>query len=514
VVEGGRAADQLVLPHPARNPLPSVAELLVERDSGTISSTISSQIAAEQVDRSVTQSSVAQRWSWFEWASVILVCGYWSMTRSFAHLGIAPLYVGEAFLLAVAVFRSSALQGVWIHHLTKRTPMTALSVLLTVSLCFGVLQSLRGIIEQHNTKIALQNLAFHVYPLFFFPGMYLGVCRPDMLPRAARWAAWTVGIYGAAYIAILSPLGLAEGGALVGDDENAVAWAGQPSGAGPALLAVAAFAPSAARAAIPLALNAFVVLGIQVRAIWMALAAAFPLWGFLTGKLRVVLAAAATATVLLAVAWVLDVRIPAPTGRGGEISARGIVGRALSAVSPELAQQYIPDPERYATTVSWRTQWWRALWQVVHRDQWWILVGPGYGYPIWSHHPEGDFDVPLRTPHNVFVYALSYTGWVGVALFAAVQAALAAVLWKAYRVSGQPFGFCYWVIVIIWATFDNFLESPQGAVPFYLLAGMAAAAVLRPLSPRDRTNEPARLSSSSEANESPGGDSHRREQRS
>ena len=189
MVEGGRAADQLVLPHPARNPLPSVAELLVERDSGTISSTISSQIAAEQVDRSVTQSSVAQRWSWFEWASVILVCGYWSMTRSFAHLGIAPLYVGEAFLLAVAVFRSSALQGVWIHHLTKRTPMTALSVLLTVSLCFGVLQSLRGIIEQHNTKIALQNLAFHVYPLFFFPGMYLGVCRPDMLPRAARWAA-------------------------------------------------------------------------------------------------------------------------------------------------------------------------------------------------------------------------------------------------------------------------------------------------------------------------------------
>lgn len=433
------------------------------------------------------------------------------MTRSFAHLGVAPLYVGEAVLLAIAVFRSSALQGVWMHLLTKRTAMTALAVLFAVSLCFGVLQSLRGIIEQHNTKIAFQNLAFHVYPLFFFPGVYLGINRPDMLPRIARWAAWTVGVYGVIYIAVLSPLGFAEGGALVGDDVNAVAWAGQPSGAGPALLAVAAFEPSAARAAIPLALNAFVVLGIQVRAIWMALAAAFPLWGILTGRLRLVFAAAAAGIVLLGVAWIVDVRIPAPTGRGGEISARGIVGRALSAVSPELAQQYIPDPERYATTVSWRTQWWRSLWQVVHRDQWWILVGPGYGYPIWSHHPEGDFDVPLRTPHNVFVYALSYTGWVGVGLFAACQAALASVLWKAYRVAGQPFGFCYWVIVVIWATFDNFLESPQGAVPFYLLAGMAAAAVLPPPTSQKQTNVPTPASSPPQTNESPEHSSQRKD---
>ena len=436
------------------------------------------------------------------------------MTRSFAHLGMAPLYVGEAVLLAVAVFRSSALQGVWIRHLTKRTALTALASMIAVSLCFGVLQALRGIIEQHNTKIAFQNLAFHVYPLFFFPGVYLGISRPEMLPRIARWAAWTVGVYGVVYIAVLSPMGLAEGGDLAGNDENAVAWAGQPSGAGPALLAVAAFEPSAARAAVPLALNAFVILGIQVRAIWMALAAALPLWGIMAGRLRLVLGAGAAAMVALALAWVSDVRIPAPTGRGGEISARGIVGRALSAVSPELAQQYIPDPERYATTVSWRTQWWRSLWRVVHNDQWWILFGPGYGYPIWNHHPEGDFDVPLRTPHNVFVYALSYTGWVGVGVFAAVQAALASVLWRAYRVSGQPFGFCYWVVVIIWATFDNFLESPQGAVPFYLMAGMAAAALLRPSPCDERTDGPIAPTSPPLSDESSESGSHRREHRS
>jgi len=45
------------------------------------------------------------------------------------------------------------------------------------------------------------------------------------------------------------------------------------------------------------------------------------------------------------------------------------------------------------------------------------LGGHGYGFPLGDLVPylEGEF---IRTPHNEFFYALGYTGWIGVLLFA------------------------------------------------------------------------------------------------
>jgi hypothetical protein len=47
------------------------------------------------------------------------------------------------------------------------------------------------------------------------------------------------------------------------------------------------------------------------------------------------------------------------------------------------------------------------------------------------------------------------------------------MLWKGYRASDQPFGICLWVLFFVWAHFDNRLETPYGAIPFWVLVGMA-----------------------------------------
>jgi hypothetical protein len=57
-------------------------------------------------------------------------------------------------------------------------------------------------------------------------------------------------------------------------------------------------------------------------------------------------------------------------------------------------------------------------------------------------------------------------------------------LWRAYCRTGQPFGICYWVMILTWAHFDNFFETPFGAIPFYLLIGMAVGPLLRGNQPK------------------------------
>lgn len=84
----------------------------------------------------------------------------------------------------------------------------------------------------------------------------------------------------------------------------------------------------------------------------------------------------------------------------------------------------------------------------------------------------------LRTPHNIFFYALGYGGWIGVALFFLLQVSLARLLLRAYRVTGQPFGLVFWAMSLSLAFFGNFFETPFGAIPFYLLTGLAIAPVL------------------------------------
>jgi hypothetical protein len=48
-------------------------------------------------------------------------------------------------------------------------------------------------------------------------------------------------------------------------------------------------------------------------------------------------------------------------------------------------------------------------------------------------------------------------------------------LWQTYWQTGEPFGFCFWVALMASSAIDMVLETPFGAIPNYLILGLALA---------------------------------------
>jgi hypothetical protein len=134
-----------------------------------------------------------------------------------------------------------------------------------------------------------------------------------------------------------------------------------------------------------------------------------------------------------------------------------------------------PEAEFHVGTAEWRSEFWNAIWKEVHSTSSSAVFGLGYDYPLWRLHPDDLDDNPVRTPHCDFMFVLSYSGWLGVFIFVALQLALGRLLWQVYRSTGDPFGISLWVLANVWAMFDPLWERPMGAITFYLLLGLAAA---------------------------------------
>jgi hypothetical protein len=118
--------------------------------------------------------------------------------------------------------------------------------------------------------------------------------------------------------------------------------------------------------------------------------------------------------------------------------------------------------------------------------------GHGYGFDLfilaaWQMREYETMEI--RTPHSVFYYALGYTGWAGVLLFAALQLAILRLLWQSFRFGGQPAGGVFWMMGMAMASFQPGFDTPYFAIPFYLMVGMAAPG-LRVLSLRARSCAP------------------------
>ncbi len=409
-----------------------------------------------------------------EWPALLLlpvVLGYITMTRSFAYLGIAPIFIGEATLGMLLVFRPSVILGTWYESQLWTNRYRWLANLAAIFVLFGFLQCARGVFLNGNPKIALQNFAFNFYIAFLFAGMWLGERYKNLLPRVVWYLAWINGLYGILYLVFFGGL------TTVDQLESAhVPLFGQPAGSAIAILGLLAYERDWRRFAVPLMLNGFVMLGMQMRAEWLGFMVAIVTFSLLTRQMSRLFQAGMLVCGLLLLGLMIDFEIPAPTGRGGMISSREIIGRAIAAVDESLAAELTPEASSYAGTVEWRLSLWRNLLRVVNSDPMTTLFGMGYGYPIWEHNEANQLVNP--SPHNIFIFVIVYTGWAGALIFYTLQFCLARNLWKAGRVSGQPFGFCLWLMLFMWAHFDNKLETPFGAIPFYVLLGIALTAAI------------------------------------
>lgn len=427
---------------------------------------------------------------WPKLASFLII-GYLCFYRSFAYLGLPWLhiYIGELSLVAFIVFNPITNRGSWLGLTRRVRSLKRLWILLTLLLLYGLLEALRGVLHGYPVITAFRDTAFNYYPLFIFFGIWVGLQDRLFLRRLIRKLAWFNGCYGVACVLFLSRIPWTVPGT-----ENAaspVPLFSEPSGAAAiALLGLIAYEPNLRRFWYLIALNAFVLLGLQVRGEWLGFAVGALTLGWLTGKLKYVISAAAVFAVMLSLMYATHLALQTPKGRGenvgAKISADYLIARAIAPLSQNLAERLAPakDVRFAAGTTEWRLVWWANIWEEVHAQYSRMLIGFGYGYPIGNLNPDIESGTFIQTPHNDFLYALAFSGWLGVVLFVFFQVEVSQLLWRSYRLTRQPFGFVCWVALVSMSLFEPFFEGPFGAIPFFLLLGASVAPVLVCSKPR------------------------------
>jgi len=413
--------------------------------------------------------------NWSKWVLFLLV-GFALTGRSFAYLGIPPakLFISDLTLAAFVFLRPRRLFDPWIQALTRGGPLGLFAWVLLASVGYGIFEVVRGVLAGFSPLIALENLVFNVYPIYLFLGIWVGVRTPQLLLKYVQIFAVCFCVYAPAYLLFLHNVELAMPGS------DGVSVFGQAGNGGFIILGLLCLDRKPSRFWLPMAMGAMVFLAAQVRAEWVGMGLALLIWGLLSRRMtRVVMFGAAIAG-LLVVGFLLDVTIPSPAERGGAISSREIVARGISAVSPDLAKEVTGSENTgfYRGTVTWRERWWRAIWANSQENYTNLLIGPGYGFMLRDLVNYLKDSGAIRTPHSVFFYALGYAGWIGVVLFLGLQAACGALMWRAYRLTGQSFGMAAWAFALLGAFFGNVLETPAGAIPFYLTLGLVIGPTL------------------------------------
>jgi hypothetical protein len=410
---------------------------------------------------------------WTKWVFLMLFGS--AIGKAFYYIGVPPakIFIGDVFLFLFFALRPRESWGEWARALMRKGEFGAFSWILLISALYGVLEVICGLYYGYPLLSALEILVFNIYPAYFFLGLWCGGNHSTLIRKVMRSYGWWLAIYGPAYLLYLHKIPWT----MPGSD---VPIFGQPGGGGIVILALLALERRPSRYWYLILMSAIMLLAVQVRAEWVSTIVAFLIWGVLERKMKRVLTVAALVVMLLAAGFVADVDIPSPAERGGAVSSREIVARGLSAISPSLAQEYTSSKDTgfYAGTIAWRTQWWNAIWDSVNQSLTTIAFGNGYGFPLKNLVPylKG---MNIRTPHSIFFFALGYSGWIGVVLFFSLQASLAVLLWRVYKLTGQSFGLALLAATITSSLFGDLFESPMGAIPYYLMMGVIIGSVLR-----------------------------------
>jgi hypothetical protein len=407
--------------------------------------------------------------NWSKWV-LFLLLGFALTGRSFAYLGIPPakLFIGDLTLAAFILLGRRKLFDPWFRALTTGGPLGPFAWVLLVSVAYGIFEVIRGVLAGFSPIVAIENLVFNVYPIYLFLGIWVGTRRPELLLKYVQVFAVCFCMYAPAYLLFLHSVKLEMPGS------DGISVFGQAGNGGFIILGLLCLDPKPIRFWLPMSIGAIVFLAEQVRAEWAGMALALLIWGILSRKMTKVAAFGAAIAALLLIGFALDVNIPSPGERGGAISSSEIIARGIAAASPDLARDLTGSENTgfYRGTVTWRERWWKAIWANSQESYTNLLIGPGYGFMLRNLVNYLKDSGGVRTPHSVFFYALGYGGWIGVLLFVSLQAACAALMWRAYRITGQSFGIAAWAFCLLGAFFGNVLETPSGAIPFYLTLGL------------------------------------------
>lgn len=167
---------------------------------------------------------------------------------------------------------------------------------------------------------------------------------------------------------------------------------------------------------------------------------------------------------------------------GRDISARQLVDNALSVTGLQ------PGSGNLEGTKRWRIMWWNKIMSyTVHGEYFW--TGKGYGINLAIDDGFASRDSYLRSPHNGHLTILARSGVPGAVLWLLLQGsfvvALIATHLRARRRREELVALmsvwvlAYWAAFMVNSTFDVALEGPHIGIPFWSLFGLGLALIIR-----------------------------------
>lgn len=411
--------------------------------------------------------------------AVVLV-GYATLGRGFAYIGVRPVFVGE---VALGLGVAAAL----VSGAVTRTFRSPVAWLLLAYMVWGLVCTV-PYLGVHGVD-ALRDAVLWGYGAFAF-------IVAAVLLRTGAWAR-VVGLYrtGVPWLMVYLPFGYAL-------SEIYDSYLPRIPGSGVLIpqLKPGDVAVHLAGSAAFLLLGLWAGRGDRRRSlewlIWVFWLAAFVL---VSSQNRGGMVSVAVALMLLAVlrpSWrwlkigiagvlfigtvlALDVKLDISGNR--EVSARQLASNAASVFG------YEPKGVKLQNTVEWRTRWWGDIVDYTVRGPY-FWTGKGYGINLadadgYHLNREGS----LRSPHNGHLTVLARSGVPGIALWLLLHATFAVSLlrayWRARREANEGWALvnvwilAYWTAFMVNATFDVFLEGPQGGIWFWSLMGFGLAAL-------------------------------------
>jgi Right handed beta helix region/O-Antigen ligase len=404
--------------------------------------------------------------------------GYAMLGKSFAYLGLPPLYVGEFVLLAGL----AALIG-------SRAPLGMLVVpacqLLVVLMGWVMLRTI-PYIEGHGLD-ALRDSVIVMYGLLAL--IVIAVLIED--PHRFSCVVTAYGRFAAAGIPVMVALALM---AVVFKEQlPEVPGLGVPilhfrpgdfgAHLGGAMVFMLLGLSYASRFWIAIALVGAVLAASQNRGGMLAMVLPVAMAAIVSGRWRTLAKALGAGAALLAVAYVLDVGVADLGARGRGVSAHQL--------ADNLASVFGTSHDTLDGTKRWRLAWWDTIANYTLRGEY-FWMGKGFGINL----AEADGFVvgdnpgapPLRSPHSAHMTILARSGVPGLLLWGALLLSWAWMLTASYlrarlrRDEGWSSLFlfigCYALAILLSASVDVALEGPILGFWFWVLFGVGIAATM------------------------------------
>jgi len=154
--------------------------------------------------------------------------------------------------------------------------------------------------------------------------------------------------------------------------------------------------------------------------------------------------------------------------------------RVYSVVSVATPAAYAPKGYKIDNN-RFRLVWWQSVVLEVAETN--PAFGLGFGHDLAAGFLQkydqdlGD-EFVTRSPHSVAVTALGRLGLTGLLIWAGLSWLMVARSWQAVRHDPDLISVSLWcsvILLLVSATFGVVLEGPMGAVPFWVLLGLASA---------------------------------------